>query len=69
MVRVRILLALYWLPHASFAAEQTLTASFATLMEEVEETLSAQGFAVEEQAQTDRFAIYYLTRDGGGGSP
>ena len=62
------MLALYLLPYSSLAAQQTVTASFVTLMEEVEETLLSQGFAVEEQAQTDRFAIFYLTRDGGGGA-
>ena len=67
-VALALALALCLLPCSSLAAEQTVTASFTTLMEEVEEILLSQGVAVEEQAQTDRFAIFYLTRESGGGA-
>ena len=52
----------------SHAAEQTLTASFAALLDAVEETLREQEIEILEQAETDRFAIFYLSRQGGGGA-
>lgn len=68
MAKAALVLLLFLIARSALAAEQTVTASFVTLFEEVEETLLSQGYAVEEQAQTDRFAIFYFTRDGGGGA-
>ncbi len=68
MVKRVLLVALCLLPLSGWGAEQTLTTSFTQLLDEVERTLEREGLALEQQARTDRFAIFYLRREGGGGA-
>ena len=63
-VAVSIMLGLF--SGATNAAQQALTASRGTLLEDIETTLTESQVTIVDQAQTDRFAIIYATHDPSG---
>ena len=63
-VLVSIMLGLF--SGTANAAQQALTASRGTLLDDIETTLAESQVTILDQAQTDRFAIIYATHDPSG---